>query len=319
MRSYTFCKPKNFTNPIKQKLYIYCSPYKHFEKAIDCIKEQKVHLSYSDKFNDPFDNMYQGQFAAEWFRSSPCNMYNYIVGILQRTHNAEASEILTVLGKVSKDQFANEFPSGAYITYCDAINAINKLLPNGKEQICCNSVKQIIEQRMRDKNPTISKSYKIACFSEQSDLIPMWAYYAGSHKGICVEFDFPSLDKTVDENKNILDSITKVQYSNIRPDDGDLTTSSKEFFIKSNMWSHEQEWRLVCATDEEYINIPCVSGIYLGAYFDKNDIRDKDLFFDLLKGYGTNIPMYKYCPDPNEFRLVSRPYTLNDYLYIELS
>lgn len=33
---------------------------------------------------------------------------------------------------------------------------------------------------------------------------------------------------------------------------------------KSDVWSHEQEWRIVCETENNWLPFDCISGIYLG-------------------------------------------------------
>ena len=32
--------------------------------------------------------------------------------------------------------------------------------------------------------------YRSACFSQDNDNAPMWAFYGDNHKGICIEYNF---------------------------------------------------------------------------------------------------------------------------------
>lgn len=43
------------------------------------------------------------------------------------------------------------------------------------------------------------------------------------------------------------------------------------------MWHHEQEWRLVCKTEEEYLFFDCIRAIYLGLEFIQDRASEKKL------------------------------------------
>jgi hypothetical protein len=60
----------------------------------------------------------------------------------------------------------------------------------------------------------IARKYSICCFSDSPQNEPMWAYYAGSFSGICLEYDTNLLrDRSVGEEHPLI----PVAYSSMSP------------------------------------------------------------------------------------------------------
>lgn len=124
------------------------------------------------------------------------------------------------------------------------------------------------------------KLIKITCFSEDLFSMPMWAHYADNHQGICIEYDFSSL-----ENKSLFSKhLYPVYYGNER---FDITGSMKNLFsgnkeiinyfillmlIKHRSWEYEKEWRMILLNsyqETDLVNMPVKpTAIYLGLNFD---------------------------------------------------
>ncbi|MGT2429382.1 DUF2971 domain-containing protein [Cupriavidus basilensis] len=68
----------------------------------------------------------------------------------------------------------------------------------------------------------------------------MWAHYADSHKGICLEFDATSV---------FMAHAQEVKYSGERAainfTDSKDAMLEKALLTKSDHWSYESEWRLI--------------------------------------------------------------------------
>lgn len=300
---YTFCKPKTLsTASAKRKLYIYCSTANHFAKAKGCMLGN-VHLSYSDYFNDPFDCKYGDPFSLNWIPSQPAKqLSNLICSYMLRCDR----EIYSLWMRITKDVLRN-FSDDQMIALNQIIETASSLVKDEPEKVAIHKIPMLIEQDFQKMNPAVGFSYKIACFSEKADSTLMWAYYAGGHRGVCVEFDLSLLDESCPEHASILSSISPVRYSQIRPDDN-YSTCSDSFFVKSLDWKHEKEWRLVCATDKNDIQFPCVSGVYLGALFEKNNELDKrDILYYSQK---TGIPIYQMKLDIKHYRLYPEKITI---------
>ena len=120
----------------------------------------------------------------------------------------------------------------------------------------------------------------------------MWAYYADSHKGVCLEFDIKS-----DTNLSI--NCHKIQYSDVYIATG---KAFDNYFRKSEQWMHEQEWRIVCHTDEEYISTTSLKSIILGC---KTPIDQITEFILLAKE--RNLPVYQMNPSNSKYELVLTP------------
>lgn len=76
----------------------------------------------------------------------------------------------------------------------------------------------------------------------------MWAHYADSHKGFCIEYDLDILCQHYGDGFNVISELN-VQYQANRPDispDGDIDDALHSIFgIKSKAWEYENEYRIV--------------------------------------------------------------------------
>lgn len=107
----------------------------------------------------------------------------------------------------------------------------------------------------------------VICFTSTNDNILMWSHYANNHEGICIEFDLEnsffngkykkscfdvfSGSTVVDHYANI-GVISRVKYSTERPtfiDPSEISYDTEFWFIKSNDWAYENEYRLLLPTD----------------------------------------------------------------------
>ncbi len=96
----------------------------------------------------------------------------------------------------------------------------------------------------------------ICCLSSKCDSTLMWAHYANSNTGICIEYDFNN-SKLKPLQRNML---FPVAYSQSPVDLRDLLADEKckvyqypldaavlcAALNKAEVWSYENEWRLVC-------------------------------------------------------------------------
>lgn len=143
----------------------------------------------------------------------------------------------------------------------------------------------VIENRVPDKNlgdellATIRRekmAYKeevaISCFSETNNSQLMWAHYAGSYSGFCIEYDFNRI-----HDKAFLKGIAKVEYADEKPcaeqfDDVN-EYKAKIVLTKSKCWAYEKEWRsrkigeysIWKSKSYPIIRVgKCITAIYLG-------------------------------------------------------
>lgn len=124
--------------------------------------------------------------------------------------------------------------------------------------------------KMQQKNPGIFSSdmleltrshFRICSLTSNARSLPMWGYYADSHKGFCVGLDKNVLEKFISEafytNEHLV-GIRKVVYSqkletasidtpipNTKYDKVKDPNHETFHFTKSHQWVHESEYRLI--------------------------------------------------------------------------
>ena len=123
---------------------------------------------------------------------------------------------------------------------------------------------------------SLSKDYK-------NELL--WAYYANSHKGFCIEYDFNILKQYPCNEDNFFD----VKYSKNVPIINlgsifDISILKKSLVTKSLSWKHEDEIRILTPFQGMFTYFTrAVKSIYFGYRTDKNTIES---IMGKLKGRG---------------------------------
>lgn len=116
-------------------------------------------------------------------------------------------------------------------------------------------------------NERVSK-FGIQCFSKVFENYLMWAHYADSHKGFCIEYDYDPI-KLESENNNF--SMYPVIYTSTLPRFS-LTeilfspheVSEKLYATKPDSWAYEKEHRLIyfgCINDGTGTRVGLPSGL----------------------------------------------------------
>ncbi|MDF0717399.1 DUF2971 domain-containing protein [Muricauda sp. 334s03] len=135
----------------------------------------------------------------------------------------------------------------------------------------------------------------------------LWAHYANSHKGFCIEYDLEVLLKN--DGKNHVHSFPVV-YSKEPPSIGflDIIRNKqndliKKFaFYKSKRWEYEQEHRIV--TSKKGLNsydYKALKSIYFGL---KTSASDKNQIINLLKERGVNFYQIELEKNSYSFKAV---------------
>jgi hypothetical protein len=97
----------------------------------------------------------------------------------------------------------------------------------------------------------INEKLGVCCFCEAPTNVLMWAHYAASHTGVCLEFEVP-------RNGFFYQNLLPVQYkkrypqfllSNYNKQQRNLYTMHQQAVCtKSHLWEYEQEWRMLVDT-----------------------------------------------------------------------
>ena len=179
--------------------------------------------------------------------------------------------------------------------------AIEALTRHGYEEaICAKFVKELkaftqkflkenehIVEKIVDAYLHFNQANREKCFvfsmSEAYDNELMWAHYANSNKGFCIEYDFNKAPLLKDEIWRKLISIYKVIYKD-EPEEFSFMrildyimkgqTDREEYksisydmmqklITKKAFWSYEKEWRILLYNIENKLNADLVRGIII--------------------------------------------------------
>ena len=276
-----FCTIPSPTIKLEAPLFRYRGNTKH---ALDEIRNQYVFTNHADKQNDPFDCSYRMTYeeALE---------YRHTTGYFFLTYRIlPAYPCYQQLRKSFEESFHTE------VSLRQFSESLSSAL---KEEGLMRSAESIAKSFYDHCLTTTDRRryWKIACFSERKDSIPMWAYYAANHTGLCFKYDFNLLDQEELYHRSIIQSLHKVWYTNNRPSDPDGIFS---YLVKAQDWSHEQEWRLVNWRDADQISLPCMTEVYLGMN------ATQELFVDTInaiKSSGRDISLFCCEPNSQEYRI----------------
>lgn len=194
-----------------------------------------------------------------------------------------------------------------YIEYM--FQTVCKIFPQMDRKVLRETVKASVDDEIDKQISNMKKKFRIACFTENSLSPLMWAHYAESHKGFCLEYDLTRIP----EGYRL--GILPVIYSDERYDvtnavvTRDINLLMNPYYFKSSHWKYEKEWRMVITEDmvadgEFYADFhEGISGIHLGLKcFDCH----KEKADKIIEEYSQKeIPVYKVIIEPSNYNLRS--------------
>lgn len=143
------------------------------------------------------------------------------------------------------------------------------------------------------------------CWSTNEKSIPMFAYYADGHKGLCAEFKFP-------DNHEAVKDAFKIECIPNFPELNFLTLvkGTKEQLVKSliatkaNCWEHEGEYRVFRENTREgnvKYDDSCLKRIILGAKATK---EYEMAVRNWLSDWKAKVQLARAKPSDKEFKLI---------------
>ena len=156
--------------------------------------------------------------------------------------------------------------------------------------------------------PLLQQSYSAGVYSmskqKEGENFPcnelLWAHYANSHKGFCIEYDLKKLDNSI---TSIIDYRIDVEYQEnkptISPDDSIEAKIKKAFSTKSLAWDYENEYRLVFSSSGvKKIAFEAIRAIYFGLNMSLpernaivNGLKDKSIEFYQIERVGKDYKL----------------------------
>lgn len=243
--------------------------YGNYEYVKDCIENKRLYLSLPENFNDIYDSTFAISKKDLKFTRANEDYFDVIKYYLNRE---------------DKDKLTDDYK--ANFNSCKNLGEAIELLKKLNIKINIKAFNKNISKVLN--KPRRADNNKVVCFSENPDSILMWSYYADKHQGVCLKFDF-SQDETIKKNCH------KVVYSDL------YNPSAKPFkiyFTKSRQWEHEQEWRIVCETDQDYLPFKGKVSIILGKNISIDDFQD---YYDLA--FDNHLDLYKVVMENKSYKL----------------
>lgn len=198
---------------------------KHEKDRLETIKEKSLWISPPKKFNDLADSL----LDSVWLTTMDKITCKALIEGFETIRKSAPSHLFPFPQEIQESIVS-------LLLYCIPIEKINK----GREsEICekkCLLVKQVSEY--------IRKTAGICCFFNGKPNHPlMWAHYANSHKGFCIEYD---VDRGNNRNLFEVNYTTKPEAPSIE----ELLFCPHEvigriLMRKSHEWSYEKEYRLI--------------------------------------------------------------------------
>ena len=285
------------------KLYKY---YGKIEYAIEAIKKKQIYFSMSDSFNDIFDSNISNTGAllnadVEELPAIVIPIINKILHgcsdfFLEMYDNSKSFDDLAIATEQTFDESQRIKPSD----YLKFVYSYAKL-SCGYEDFF-NTIKSSYIKTQ----PIVSLGKRVSCFSEINDSLLLWSYYADKHAGVCLEYDTQVLKNISPYGEKVYCALQKVNYSETQYNNPYLMSSVDDLdsvlFNKALCWSHEQEWRLVLYENIEWLDFPCLTGVYLGTRFRS---KHTDEFPNLLKACKVDgsVGIYEAYPDSKEYKV----------------
>lgn len=208
--------------------YRSCNSY-----SIENLKNNTIHLSFSYKFNDPFD----------------------CVSVL-----TYEQLILTGLIQNDKEIFFNSYPDDIREDMIKRLSSGEKLKNVVNDHFACYpSDKKYFNHLLKEAKDELHKfvsslgdefktKFLLCCFSATVNNNLMWAHYSKSHTGFCIEYDI----STLPANSSFKHSLYPVIYTKTPilaklrfQDYTDCTKDMLTLLNKSIDWNYEKEFRML--------------------------------------------------------------------------
>lgn len=198
-----------FLSKLPNTLYKYLDWSKPYNQRV--IDANELFFSSPRNFNDPFDCRIEKRYDLLDERETHDYFYN-IAKLQSETYN---------------------------------LNWNSERIKNEAERLVSENNLSDLERMKENNEYLFSQSdnfYAVFCTSSCWDSIPMWAYYANNHKGICVGFDTKAIYLSGNSRGGL---VTYDEYPVVKPNTGFHEMAHKQTYYKAKDWAHEKEFRLM--------------------------------------------------------------------------
>lgn len=248
---------------------------------------------------------------------SPANLAQFVTSNLDKLYkkcphdikNYFDKQLFLVFSIIIKDYKGIEIEEK---TIADILNMEDVLNLLEKE------VEEIRDQKYIPFIKDFLSKLTVVCFSASGwDNQLMWAHYANSYSGICVEYDFKKMNHfigfmypveylkerpTVTLKDLGIDKLETDENGKLIVSETDMSAVFSYLLAKNECWKYEAEWRIINQSEQPYtpmfINVPYIKSITMGLNLDD---MCKQLLWDVCQE--TGIDCYQLVINPNDYQL----------------
>ena len=183
-----------------------------------------------------------------------------------------------------------------------------------------NQKPEIAERFGKDHQERIYNNSSVFCLSRKGNFIPMFSYYADSHQGIAIQFNFEateipcgySQEKILSPDRpygQICIVYDDVDYADCFPElnyhrlQGSTQIIKNLLFTKHKDWCHEEEFRICrhnVPTGKVHFDRKFITAVVFGC---KTTMVDMDLVKSWLQGWPTDVIFAKAAQATDKFEL----------------
>lgn len=176
----------------------------------------------------------------------------------------------------------------------------------------CNK-SMIYNYKFSEEEKPLKRNYYdnigIVSFTEKKFCQLMWAHYTGNYNGIVLKFNSEKLNNLKNEDQFNKLELRKVIYSNQFSylHEGFKFPEELKFFIKTQQWSYEKEWRYIANLKEPYnrflrFNSEALEEIYIGHnLFENLNSRAIAILTQIRDNFYPHTKLIRVFPDSEVF------------------
>lgn len=260
----------------------------HLEVAIESLIDGNPKPAYEHLTDLLFDEISEIQSNYKTI-----NLYRFVK--LKTLYPNTEQETKPIIEDIKKNALTFGNPN----SFNDPMDPILKEWLNLKEK---TKQEKVYKKLFKQLKKTLG-NLRICCLSQseknntQPFLNPlMWAHYADSHRGICIQYEITKESLAIHNNDNQILRMVDVRYRNKKAM-SDYITIDNALLAKGECWEYEHEKRLIyfkkntidqAKNYDDYIQLEGfnIKAIYLGYRISESDKRD---VIEAVKGKKINL------------------------------
>lgn len=210
------------------------------------------------------------------------------------------------------EKLLKEPTSWALDIICDkeGLQELQEMVPTDIINQLDSEQQQVLKNISNNWLDTIYKTFYIGCLANTHTNRLMWAHYADSHRGICIEYDFSQTCQSYKEVAFPIEYRPKLPnfpydtlFEHNDKNEEEVRIAIADCLLtKDNCWEYEGEWRILHDAKAGHMcDMPPISCIYLGAKIEEGL---KATIMQLAKD--KNIPIKQMIIKDNAYELFAQ-------------